>query len=121
MPSIEAWEAFAGVGGVVIFLGGLVFGLQRLGLIGARKAPPTAGAAQTSPEASALIEATRQLVVTTEAIAARSEAMGRIHARLDGVTNELGGVRSEVAHVKGELAGINRNLHIIQEHLLNKP
>ena len=33
MPEAEAWQSFAGVGGVIIFLGGLVFALRRLGII----------------------------------------------------------------------------------------
>ena len=39
MPSIESWEAFAGVGAVIGFLGAVVFGLQRLGFLGTKKAP----------------------------------------------------------------------------------
>lgn len=40
MPTPEAWQAFAGVAGVVIFLGGLVFALRRLGIV-----PPARAAA----------------------------------------------------------------------------
>ena len=118
MPTIEAWEAFAGVGAVIIFLGALVFALRRLGIIGSPA--PTARDAKPSAEALALIEATQALLRATEAIAARSEALGRIHSRLDEQTADIGRVASEVAHVKGELTAINRTLHLIQEHLLSQ-
>ena len=42
MPGVEAWQAFAGAGSIVIFLGGLVFALRRLGII--RPVPPAAPA-----------------------------------------------------------------------------
>ncbi len=46
MPTPDAWQAFAGVGGVIIFLGGLVFALRRLGIIPPARpvAPPPAPA-----------------------------------------------------------------------------
>ncbi len=37
MPSAENWEAFAGLLGVVVFLGGGLLGLQRLGLVSSRE------------------------------------------------------------------------------------
>ena len=120
----SAWEAFAGVGAVIVFLGSVVFGLQRLGFIGQKKLPPTpspsasAEPATPSPEALALLEATRELVISVQAIADRSESLGRIHARLDGVNKEVAQVGSGVAHLKGELSAMNRTLHLIQEHLL---
>jgi len=40
MPDAQGWEAFASVGGVIIFLGGLVFALRRLGVIRAPSATP---------------------------------------------------------------------------------
>lgn len=120
MPEIimdpDAWKAFAGVVGILTFLAGGAVALKRLGIIGGRAdAKP-----EPSPEAMALIEATQALLRATEAIAARSEALGRIHSRLDEQRDELGRVTSEVAHVKGELTAINRVLHLIQDHLLNK-
>lgn len=48
MPSSEAWQAFAGVGGVIIFLGGLAFALRRLGIV-----PPAKAAAPTPAPAPA--------------------------------------------------------------------
>ena len=38
MPDASAWEATVGVGGVLIFIGTVYVALQRLGLIGSRKA-----------------------------------------------------------------------------------
>ena len=127
MPSIDAWEAFAGVGGVVIFLGSVVFGLQRLGVIGKRPAPaPTPGPAEPkeppgpSPEALALIEATRALVEGMQAIAGRSESVGRVHARLDDVNREISSSTTEVAELKGQLVQMNKTLLLIHEHLLRQ-
>ena len=42
------------------------------------------------------------------------EAASRIHQRLDDLN-------STVSHVEGELKQLNRSIHLIQEHLLNKP
>ena len=120
MPSIESWEAFAGVGGVIVFLGGVVFGLQRLGIIGARKAAVPAPETKPSPEALALIEATHTLVRATEAIATRSESLGRIHKRLDDVGTELSSMKAQTARLEGEVVQGNRILGLIHEHLLNQ-
>ena len=125
MPSLEAWEAFAGVGGVIIFLGSLVFGLQRLGLINLKKgapapAPAPAEPPKPSPEALALIEATTQLVKAVEAIAVRSESSGRIHGRLDDLNGDMSKVGSELAELRGEVIAMSRNVNLIHEHLLSK-
>lgn len=129
MPSLEAWEAFAGVGVVIIFLGSLAFGLQRLGLINLKKpvpppapapAPAPAEPAKPSPEALALIEATTQLVKAVEAIAVRSESSGRIHGRLDDLNGDMSKVGSELAELRGEVIAMSRNVNLIHEHLLSK-
>lgn len=44
MPGPEAFEAFAGVVAVLIFLGGGAFALKRLGIIGSSAAPAPAPA-----------------------------------------------------------------------------
>lgn len=111
------WEAFYGAGSVVIFLGGLIFALQRLGFRVARNAPAApsvpAEAAKPSPEAIALIEATRTLVEVMKETVERSAAVSRVHSRLDEVTKE-------VHEVKGKVDQANRTLHLIEEHLINK-
>ena len=48
MPTADAWQAFAGVAGVVIFLGGLVFALRRLGIVPPAKAAAPAPAATSA-------------------------------------------------------------------------
>ncbi len=45
MPGAEAWQAFAGAGSIVVFLGGLVFALRRLGIIKPAAAPAPAAPA----------------------------------------------------------------------------
>ena len=129
MPSLEAWEAFAGVGGVIIFLGSVVFGLQRLGFIGQKKPVPAPAPAVPpapaeppgpSPEALALIEATTQLVKAVEAIAIRSESSGRIHGRLDDLNGDVGRVGSGLAELRGEVIAMSRNVNLIHDHLLNQ-
>ena len=128
MPSVESWQAFAGVGGVIIFLGSVVFGLQRLGFIGQKKQVPAP--VPDSPRLGAIesklgnVEREGQMAQGTltdlairigalEAEMPRPEALGRVHKRLDDLTASL-------SHVEGELKAANRTLHLIQEHLLNK-
>ena len=122
MPSIESWEAFAGVGAVIGFLGCVVFGLQRLGFLGTKKAPAPAPAPDEppnpSPEMLVLIEATHTLVKAVEVIAARSESYGRIHGRLDDLNGDVGKVANEVAQLRGEVSAMGRNITLIHEHLL---
>ena len=126
MPSVESWQAFAGVGGVIIFLGSVVFGLQRIGLIGQKKqapapSPPDAKpATDPSPEAVALIDATRALIDGMRVITERSETMARVHKRLDDVSAELSASTAETARIEGQLGQINKSLHLIHEHLLQK-
>ena len=45
MPDAAAWEAFAGLGGVLIFLGGVAFALRRLGIL----RPPQGAAPAAAP------------------------------------------------------------------------
>ena len=52
MPDASAWEAAAGVGGVVIFISTVVYALRRLG-IGAR---PASAAPTAAPASDALAE-----------------------------------------------------------------
>ena len=54
MPDAEAWQSFAGVLGVVIFLGAGVMGLRRLGFLGGR---PAASAPAPAPEADTALQA----------------------------------------------------------------
>ena len=122
MPSLESWEAFAGVSAVVIFLGSLVFGLQRLGIIGQKKAAPAPFGDKTCSPAHILAELQRTQgelaalsirVGELEVRMPQPEAFGRVHKRLDDLN-------SSVSHVEGELKPINRQLHLINDHLLNK-
>ena len=55
MPGPEAWQSFAGVLGVVIFLGAAVMGARRLGLLGARPAASTPAPAP-APEADTALQ-----------------------------------------------------------------
>ena len=54
MPDAEAWQSFAGVVGVVFFLGAAVVGLRRLGLLGPRAAASAPAPATPAPDAAAL-------------------------------------------------------------------
>jgi len=51
VPGPEAWQAFAGVGTVIVFLGGVVYALRRLGIIGG---PAAAPAPAPKPETSCI-------------------------------------------------------------------
>ena len=130
MPESHAWDTFGAVAGVIIFLGGLAFALQRLGIIGKRASPapgnaqpPTpapVAAGRPSAEAIALIDATRALVAGVQATTERTEATGRVHMRLDDLERDLSDVKAQNAELKGQLAQANGTLRLIEEHLLNK-
>lgn len=128
MPTPENWEAFAGVGAVIAFLGMVLWNIQRIrDFFGGKKtatppapAPAPAEAPKPSPEALALIEATTQLVKAVEAIAVRSESSGRIHGRLDDLNGDMSKVGSELAELRGEVIAMSRNVNLIHEHLLSK-
>ena len=126
MPSLESWEMFAGVCSVIVLLGAVALALQRLGVIGKKPAPAPApvpvldAPREPSPEALALIEATRALVDGVKVTTERTEATGRVHMRLDDVNREIAASTAEVAELKGQLIQMNNTLHLIHEHLLNK-
>ena len=56
MPDAGAWESFAGIAGVIIFLGAAVVALRRLGLLGSR--PAASAPATAKPPTPAFDEAT---------------------------------------------------------------
>ena len=49
MPDPAAWQAFGGVGAVIVFLGAVAFALKRLGVLGQQtdSSPPPAASAAT--------------------------------------------------------------------------
>ena len=49
MPEMEAWQAFAGICSVIIFLGSVAFALKRLGVIRMPEAKP----AEAAPDKTA--------------------------------------------------------------------
>lgn len=53
MPDVEAWQAFGGVGAVLIFLGALVFALKRLGIIRAPEPAPAPDASKRNVDGQA--------------------------------------------------------------------
>ena len=82
MPGAEAWEAFAGVVGVIIFLGAAVVGLRRLGFLGGKAA---ASAQAPAPDA-ALVARVKAL---EDAIAALRLCMAENYVRRDDyITNQ---------------------------------
>ena len=84
MPGAEAWEAFAGVVGVVIFLGAAVVGLRRLGFLGG-KAGASAQAPAPAPDA-ALVARVKAL---EDAIAEQRLCMAENYVRRDDyITNQ---------------------------------
>ena len=81
MPTGDAWQAFAGVGGVLIFLGSLVFALQRLGILGRKQASPAPQAEPAPPTADdGISHAEMEL---------HSSMESRLAARIDGLESQI--------------------------------
>ena len=128
VPDAAAWSTFTQIGVVLIFLLTLVGAVWRVlavrrGVTEPRpgqREPKAGDVATPSPEALALIEATRALIEGMQCVTERSEATGRMHKRLDDVNREMGASRSEVAEVRGQLVQMNKTLHLIHEHLLRQ-
>ena len=97
MPSVESWQAFAGVGGVIIFLGSVVFGLQRIGLIGPKKPAPA-----PSDVAHAVAEVQR--------------AQGQV-AALEGRVSELESDRANADALKVGIDKTEKCLNDLRLHL----
>ncbi len=118
MPSIEAMEAAAGVGAVIIFLGAVVFALKRLGILRMPAAAPPAAPERRDEvwTATRVAEADKLAarVAEIEALVPRPEALSRIHSRLDDMTKSVG-------RVEGVLEQVNRQVHLINDHLLQRP
>lgn len=88
MPDAGAWESFAGVAGVVIFLGAAVVGLRRLGLLGGRPAT-SAQANPPTPAQAADKEALARVEAVEKALADLRLCIAENYVRRDDyITNE---------------------------------
>lgn len=120
MPDPSAWEAFAGIGAVVIFLGTLAFGLQRLGLL--RRSPPPPPAPTPSPQRDGgLVDQVaaldRRLAVVEERTRTQGdsiERLGRVHSRIDEIARTT-------SHTDGQIAEMGRTMRLVMQHLMGSP
>ena len=88
MPDAAAWESFAGVAGVIIFLGAAAFALRRLGLLGARPAA-TAQASAPPPAPTADEEIRGRIEAVESAISELRLCMAENYVRRDDyITNQ---------------------------------
>lgn len=121
VPDAAAWEAFAGVASVIVFLSLLIGALWRMGLLrrggaSGRLAELETRLHRVCGELDAAREDLTSLRLRIGAIEVelpRPEALGRVHKRLDGLS-------TAVSHVEGQLQQIGRAVSLIQEHLLSK-
>ena len=54
MISVETWQMFGGLAGIIILLGGVALALQRLGIIAPKPAPPAASCDRVAKDLKAL-------------------------------------------------------------------
>ena len=79
MPDGEAWQTFAGLVGVLVFLGAGAVALRRLGIVGSKPAAPAKPAADTAAPASA---SASDLADIKEGIADVKERLARVETKL---------------------------------------
>lgn len=121
MPGPEDWQAFAGVVAVLIFLGGGVFALRRLGILGS-PAPPAkadddrvaalearvAELEQGHTRTSALLEAlpdSREFNKVAQGVTAVQGDVKAVQASLQGVDNMVKGLAAQVSTLNAHLLG----------------
>ena len=75
---------------------------------------------KTAPEAEAPIEATGELIKAMQVLAERSDSRAGVHKRLDGMNDDIGKLGQRLLEVRRELNAINRTLHLINEHLIKQ-
>ena len=109
---IEAWQAFAGVAGVVILLGGVAVALQRLGIL--RRESPSASASLNLVNRIDLLEA-RLKILETEigAISAMRESIRETHRRIDAVSQTAD-------RVEGKIGELSHTSSLVLQHLISR-
>lgn len=115
MITVEAWQAFGGVVGVLILLGGGALALRHLGLIRAKPAPaPTEDKAESLDDRVTKMEI--RIAVLDERTMkheARLEGIGKLHTRIDGVAETT-------KRIEGEISQMNRQMGLVVRHLLGE-
>lgn len=114
MITVETWQMFGGLLGILIALGGAALALQRLGILRrASPAPPpaegpgdgeSAAVADLRARVGVLEERTRQHEISLQGI-------GKVHARIDEVA-------SGVSHLTGTVDQMNGTLKLILRHMM---
>ena len=117
MPDPEAWQAFAGVGGVIIFLGGLVFALRRLGILRPAPAAPASPApAMVEPSLDARVSELEKGISSFRACVAenyvRRDDYVISQSRIIGYLEDHGAI---LARLEERTSGLGRHLEETHE------
>ena len=109
-PGPEAWEATAGVLGVIIFLGAAAVGLRRLGLLGGRAATSAPATAHAAPaRAAPASDNGTELREINAGIADLQQRLARVETKLksrsvDNLWVEHRDLAKSVARTKSDVA-----------------
>ena len=115
MPDSASWEAFGAVAGVIVFLGGLAFALQRLGIL--RRAAPPQSAPKDAGQAGQderYFDLERRVSILEERTRAQGgsiERLGHVHKRIDQIA-------ATVSHTDGKIEEMGRSMRLVQQHLM---
>ena len=112
MPDSASWEAFGAVAGVIVFLGGLVFALQRMGIL--RRAAPV----QSAPADAGLPEKLSDLERRVSILEERTRAQGTSIERLGHVHKRIDQIAATVSHTDGKIEEMGRSIRLVMQHLM---
>ena len=118
MITVETWQMFGGLVGILVLLGGAALALQRLGLLRAKPAPAAEPAKGKTGDAlaarvAALETGMARLDERTRKHERSLEGIGKLHQRIDGLTETSG-------RIEGEVRQMNRQLSLVVKHLVEK-
>ena len=119
MISVEAWQAFGVVVGVLILLGGGALALQRLGIIRAKAASaPAPAEAEADISLAVEIGAVRQQSATLQESVDRQDArirqIERKVAALDERSKSFGDAMGKIGRVHARIDSINSCVHEVR-------
>ena len=116
MLTVEAWQAFGGVVGVLILLGGGALALRHLGLIRARAAPAPAKDEPSMSHGDRIAKLETRVAVLEERTHNHGrdiESIGKVHIRIDAVSETT-------SRIEGEISQMNRQLVLVSRHLMGE-
>lgn len=117
MITVETWQVFGGLLGILVLLGGGALALQRLGIIQTKSSTPSASAKGGSDDLPARVTRLEKDVARLDERTRKHEislgGIGNLHKRIDGLTETSG-------RIEGELSQMNRQLGLVLRHLLGE-